>query len=267
MSTKYLGETFDLHGGGLDLIFPHHENELAQSKALGGEFVRYWMHNGLLNLEGQKMSKSTGHFFAMDEVLAEFEPEVVRFYLLRGQFRNQMEYSRERLAEAKAAYERMQRVLVRLEELVRDPELGTEIPAGLRSAAAVGLLQGAEKARTGFREALCDDFNAEAALAALFELVRELNPYLVARSRAAQVERDVVEASQAVLRESMGVLGLFTGLEVGSEIPPEIQEMALRREAARADRDWGTADTLRDELVARGWSVEDGPEGTKLRPL
>jgi cysteinyl-tRNA synthetase len=81
------------------------------------------------------------------------------------------------------------------------------------------------------------------------------------------VERDVVEASQAVLRESMGVLGLFTGLEVGSEIPPEIQEMALRREAARADRDWGTADTLRDELVARGWSVEDGPEGTKLRPL
>ena len=109
MSTKYLGETFDFHGGGRDLIFPHHENELAQSCALGGDFVRYWMHNGLLTLDGQKMAKSTGHFFSVDEVLAEFDPDVVRYYLLRGHFRNQMEYSRERLEEAPAAYDRMRR--------------------------------------------------------------------------------------------------------------------------------------------------------------
>ncbi len=124
MSTKYLGESFDLHGGGRDLIFPHHENEVAQSKALGSAFVHYWMHNGLLNLQGQKMSKSTGHFFAMDEVLEEFAPEVVRFYLLRGHFRNQMEYGRERMLEAKAAYGRMERALSKLEELHAREDLG-----------------------------------------------------------------------------------------------------------------------------------------------
>ncbi len=265
MSTQYLGETFDLHGGGLDLIFPHHENELAQSKALGGDFVRYWMHNGLLNLEGQKMSKSTGHFFSMDEVLAEFDPEVVRFYLLRGQFRNQMEYSRERLAEAQSAYERMQRILIRLEELLADEGLGSEIPEGMRSEEAVTLVEGAEKALTGFKAALCDDFNAEAALASLFELVRELNPYLVARPKAAQTEVEPVRESRRVLREALGVLGLFEELGAAEEIPPEIQEMVTRRDSARADRDWGTADSLRDELLARGWVLEDNPEGTRVR--
>jgi cysteinyl-tRNA synthetase len=266
MSTRYLGPCFDLHGGGRDLIFPHHENELAQSRAVGDPFVRYWMHNGLLNLEGQKMSKSTGHFFGMEEVLAEFRPEVVRFYLLRGHFRNQMEYSRERLAEAKSAYERMERALIKLDETLAAADLGAAVPAGVTSAAGLALADSAEKAQKSFAAALCDDFNGEAALAALFELIREVNPYLVDRPTPDVVEVGPVTAAREVLREGLGVLGLFEDLApVAEEIPPEIAEMVRRRDAARRERDFALADALRDELGARGWVLEDGPAGTRAR--
>jgi len=267
MSTKYLGETFDLHGGGRDLIFPHHENELAQSKAVGGQFVRYWMHNGLLNLEGQKMSKSTGHFFAMEDVLAEFSPEVVRFYLLRGHFRNQMEYSRERMEEARSAYERMRRALQRIEVSAADPHLGEESGPEVSSPEGQALLESAERAKTAFDEALADDFNAEAALAALFELVREANPYWVARPEAPQLEAEVVHRVREVLRGSLAVLGLFESLEAGGgEIPPEIEELARRREEARRARDWATADALREEIQSKGYTVEDHAGGSTIRP-
>jgi cysteinyl-tRNA synthetase len=265
MSTKYLGECFDLHGGGRDLIFPHHENEVAQSKSLGGRFVRYWMHNGLLNLQGQKMSKSTGHFFAMDEVLAEFPAEVVRFYLLRGHFRNQMEYGRERMLEAQAAYDRMARALAKLEELQRADDLGAELQEGIQSKEGIALQEAAQRAREGFGAGLCDDFNAEAAMAALFELVRQLNTYLLARPLSAQVEEGPLRAVRAVLRESLAVLGLFEEFELADEIPPEIAEMLLRRDEARRERDWALADSLRDEIQARGYQLEDTPQGSSVR--
>jgi cysteinyl-tRNA synthetase len=265
MSTKYLGESFDLHGGGRDLIFPHHENEVAQSKALGAPFVHYWMHNGILNLQGQKMSKSTGHFFAMDEVLAEFSPEVVRFYLLRGHFRNQMEYGRERMLEAQAAYERMARALTRLEELHQSEELGRALQEGIKSKDGLALEEAAQAAKEGFRAGICDDFNAEAALAALFELVRRLNSYLSERSLMAQIEAAPVRAVRGVLRASLAVLGLFEHFEAEEEIPPEVAEMVRRRDAARKERDWGLADSLRDEIQARGYQLEDGPEGSVAR--
>ena len=263
MSTKYLGETFDLHGGGRDLIFPHHENELAQSCALGGDFVRYWIHNGLLNLEGQKMSKSTGHFFAVDEVLSEYEGDVVRFYLLRGQFRNQMEYSRERLDEAKASYERMKRALLSLEEAGADPQLGGAVPRGITSQAGVELEAAAQKARHEFRAALCDDFNAGAAIAACFELIRVSNLYLDVR-KATEMDAEPVRATLAVLREALDVLGLFEAVRPQA-LPAEILELAARRDAARRARDFRTADAMRNELMAAGYLVEDGPEGTRLR--
>jgi len=265
MSTKYLGEAFDLHGGGRDLIFPHHENELAQSKALGGRFVRYWMHNGLLNLQGQKMSKSTGHFFAMDEVLAEFPAEVVRFFLLRGHFRNQMEFSRERMEEARSAYERMRRAIERIDALAADPRLGAEVPEGLTSAEGVALLERAEKAKTAFDAGLADDFNAEAALAALFELVREANPYWVEHPRAEQAEAEVVHRVREVLRGSLAVLGLFEEEPAGEEIPPEIEELVERRQRARERKDWAEADTLREEIRSKGFVVEDHAGGSSVR--
>ena len=265
MSTKYLGESFDLHGGGRDLIFPHHENEVAQSKALGSAFVHYWMHNGLLNLQGQKMSKSTGHFFAMDEVLEEFSPEVVRFYLLRGHFRNQMEYGRERMLEAKAAYGRMERALSKLEELHAREDLGRALEDGIKSKDGLALEEAAQAAKEGFRGGICDDFNAELALAALFELVRQLNTYLSERPLPQEVEAVPLRAVRGALRDSLAVLGLFEQLEAEEEIPPELAEMVRRRDAARRERDWPLADSLRDEIQARGYHIEDGPKGSTLR--
>jgi cysteinyl-tRNA synthetase len=265
MSTLYLGSTFDFHGGGRDLIFPHHENELAQAKALEGDFVRYWMHNGLLNLEGQKMAKSQNHFFLVEDVLGRYPADVVRFYLLRGHFRNQMEYSWERLDEAASAYDRMRRALVRLEELAEDADLGADLPDGVTSEAGVELEEAAQTAITGFRDALCDDFNAEAALAALFELVRVANPYLVERAAARAMDAIAVRRTLAVLREGLGVLGLFGEVSSGEDIPVEVQELARRRDQARKDRDFTLADTLRDEIAARGFRIEDSPDGSRIR--
>ena len=265
MSTKYLGETFDFHGGGRDLIFPHHENELAQSCALGGDFVRYWMHNGLLTLDGQKMAKSTGHFFSVDDVLGEFDADVVRYYLLRGHFRNQMEYSRERLQEAAAAYDRMKRALLQLEGLVADDALGRGIAAGLTSPKGLEMEQAAERAHAAFVEGLADDFNAEAAMAALFELIRTVNPMLT--GPASGIDAEPTAKVLGVLREGLDVLGLFEEVRpVAAEVPAEIQEMLERRQAARAEKDFATADALRDEIQSRGWVIEDGADGARVRP-
>jgi cysteinyl-tRNA synthetase len=265
MSTKYLGATFDFHGGGRDLIFPHHENEMAQSRALEGEFVRYWMHNGLLNLEGQKMSKSTGHFFGVEEVLAEYDPDVARFYLLQGHFRNQMEYGRERLDEAKAAHGRMKRAIAHLEELCASNDLGAEIPDGVTGEAGVELEERAARALVSFQSALSDDFNAGAAIGGFFELIREANLYFEGRERA-RMDAAAVRRVLAVLREGFDVLGLFADVGAVTELPPEIAEMVRRRDGARADRDWAQADALRDEMLSRGWRVEDTPQGTKVAP-
>ena len=265
MSTKYLGETFDFHGGGRDLIFPHHENELAQSCALGGDFVRYWMHNGLLTLDGQKMAKSTGHFFSVKEVLSEFDPDVVRYYLLRGHFRNQMEYSRERLEEAAAAYDRLRRALVLLDELVGDPDLGSAIADGVTTPDGIRLEDAAEKAGKGFIEGLCDDFNAEAAMGALFELVRLANPLLSGKP-AAGIDTEPVRAVRDCLRENLGVLGLFERVSAAaSPIPETVLDLARQRDAARAERNFARADELRDEILAAGFRIEDSPDGTRVR--
>lgn len=263
MSTKYLGVDFDFHGGGRDLIFPHHENELAQAKALEGDFARYWMHNGLLTLEGQKMAKSTGHFFSVDDVLGEFDADVVRYYLLRGHFRNQMEYSRERLEEAASAYDRMRRALLRLDELCADEELGADRPGGVTGEEAVKIEAATADAAEGFEAGLRDDFNGERAMAALFELVREANPWLSGRP-VRELEAGVVRGLRDTLRSKLAVLGLFEGVGA-DEIPPEILEMARRRDGARAERDFALADSLRDEIAARGFVVEDGAEGTRVR--
>jgi len=266
MSTKYLGETFDFHGGGRDLIFPHHENELAQSCALGGDFVRYWMHNGLLTLEGQKMAKSTGHFFSVKEVLGEFDADVLRYYLLRGHFRNQMEYSRERLEEAAAAYDRMRRALLLLDELADDGGLGSAIAEGVTTPEGIRLEDAAAKAGKGFVEGLCDDFNAESAMASLFELVREANPLLVGKAPAG-LDAAPVRAVRDCLRQNLAVLGLFENVGGEVAIPAEIEDLARQRDAARLARDFALADELRDRILGAGFRIEDTPDGTRVRTV
>ena len=195
MSMKYLGNTLDFHGGGEDLIFPHHENELAQSEAATKEpFVRFWLHNGLLNLRGEKMSKSTGHFFAMEDVLEEYAGEVVRFYLLSAHFRTQNDYSRDRLQDAKKAYERLQLACRTIgENLTR---LG-EAP-GVSSAAGQSLKEAVEKAKTKFFDAMDDDFNSAGALGAVFDLVKTFYK-LTEEAEELRRDRDALEQTKIAI--------------------------------------------------------------------
>ena len=254
MSVKILGETIDFHGGGEDLIFPHHENELAQSEcATGKEFVRSWMHNGLLNLRGQKMSKSTGHFFGMEDVLKEFRGEVVRFYLLSTHFRSQMEYSRERLENAQKALERLENACRSIDE--RLAALGTapsvSTPAGRK------LVEAAKTARTAFFEAMDDDFNSAGAVGYLFELVKTYNVLMDEDEAAVSRSKEGLEAVWTALSEFDKVLGLFKdGLPKSQEIVPgEIQELLVARDNAKKSKDFKKADEIRKNIFEAGYLI------------
>jgi cysteinyl-tRNA synthetase len=264
MATKYLGNTLDFHGGGEDLIFPHHENELAQSEcATGQEFVRQWMHNGLLNLRGQKMSKSTGHFFAMEDVLREFDGQVVRFYLLSTHFRSQMEYSRERLENAQKAFERLANACRSVDELRSrlgsGPSVGT--PAGRELVAA------AARAKESFLAAMDDDFNSAGAVGYLFELIKTYNVLLEQNGPAVAGSREGLDAVWSVLEEADRILGLFRdGLpRAAEEIPADILQSVEERVNAKKSKDFKKADEIRDRLLAAGWLIEDTPAGARVR--
>ncbi len=270
MSTKLLGNHFDFHGGGRDLLFPHHENECAQSCCGTGEkFVNFWLHNGLLYLGDKKMSKSDGNFFAMGDVLRAFSPEVIRFYLLNAHFRSQIDYSEERLREAEAALERLKRGATRLRAKLdsgADP-----VPEGMSSQPGEVLAKALRNHRRRFFAAMDDDFNSAGAIGALFGLVKDVNQYLSAADEAL-LDAEPLQAAWDLFTEGVDVLGLhrdgLPGLARAgkAEIPAEIRQMAADRDAARAARDWARADALRDELQSRGWIVEDGPKGTQVRP-
>ena len=264
MAMKYLGTTLDFHGGGEDLIFPHHENELAQSEAATGQpFVHFWLHNGLLNLSGEKMSKSTGHFFAMEDVLREFEGSVVRFYLLSTHFRSQMEYSRERLEEAKTGYERLttacQNIADALEKIEGDSALSGSAGQALKDAAAM--------AKTDFFAAMDDDFNSAGAIGSMFELVRTYNKLVDEKGTAITADREALLALRNTIAEFDHVLGIFPDgfPEAGADVPAEVLDMVEARQAARAAKDFEKADQLRDRIDAMGYTLEDTPQGARVR--
>jgi cysteinyl-tRNA synthetase len=232
MAEALLGLEFDIHGGGVDLVFPHHENEAAQTSAAHGRpLARLWVHNGLLELADEKMSKSVGNIRSLADVLDEVGPETLLMYFSGGHYRQPIAFSDERLADAARAAER-----------VRD---------AARRLAAGPSPEALRPHRDAFFAALRDDFNTPEALAALFGWVREAN-----RSGDAVGDAD--------LREMLSVLGLESLLAAGEQPPEEALELAALRDAARADRDWGEADRLRDELRALGWEVRDGPDGPEL---
>jgi cysteinyl-tRNA synthetase len=235
MAEQYLGVDFDIHGGGIDLVFPHHENEAAQTLAGRGEpLARVWMHNGMLQLADAKMSKSVGNIRGLGEVLDQVGGEALVLYFSGGHYRQPIAFSDERLEEAVRSAARIREVGRRL-----GPGESPEELAPLRDA---------------FFEALADDFNTARALAALYDWIREAN-------------RREGEVGGSHLREMLDVLGLASLLDAGEEGPPaEALELAKRREAARGARDWAEADRLRDELRATGWEVRDGPQGPELVP-
>ncbi|MCB0158438.1 MAG: cysteine--tRNA ligase, partial [Caldilineaceae bacterium] len=252
MCLHHLGETIDIHGGGNDLIFPHHENEIAQSESLTGQtFARYWMHNGMLQLSGEKMSKSLGNLVTIDEFLETRSPDVLRLLIFSGHYRKPVMFTQE-------ALDSTERSLTRLRSGLR-PATGT-ITTG---DAADALRQAAEDARAEFIRVMDDDFNTSAALAAIFELVRAINT-----ARAADISGPFFEAAQRTLRELAGVLGL--ALEGGAAegatnavaAKPFIDLLVSVRNDLRAAKQWALADKIRDQLGELGITLEDSRDGT-----
>jgi cysteinyl-tRNA synthetase len=250
MAMKYLGETFDIHGGGQDLIFPHHENEIAQSEAATGKpLANFWTENGMVNLAGEKMSKSTGNFFFIEDIVQRVDPEVVRFYLLSTHYRSPIEFSDERLTEAGVAYGRLIAPLERAG--------AWNAPAGPAPGGALGEAVGA--AERLFGEAMDDDFNSAKAIGHLFDLAREVN-----RALDDGLPTEARAAAQALLRLG-GILGMFWKPRAEERWDPEMLALVESREAARKARDWKRADEIRARLAELGVAVEDGPAGPRLK--
>lgn len=246
MSTCCLGETFDIHGGGPDLVFPHHENEIAQSEAATGkQYANAWMHAGAVRVDGEKMSKSLGNFFTIREVLEKYHPEVVRYLLVSSQYRSPINYSEDSLKEAKAALERFYNGLKGLPEAV---------PTG------------GEAFVERFGSAMDDDFNSPEACAVLFEMIREVN-------RLRESDHHAAAGLAARLRSLAAVLGVLqlepeVFLQAGAEgkvDAAEVDALIAARLQARADKNWAESDRIRDQLTAMGVVVEDGKGGTTWR--
>ena len=245
MSERYLGKYFDIHGGGQDLQFPHHENEIAQSEgAHGAGFVKYWMHNGFVRVDNEKMSKSLGNFFTVREVLDKFDPEVLRFFILRAHYRSPLNYSDKHLEDARLALSRMYTAL-------------KDFDSASQGSLTIDW-QHAFAHR--FKEAMDDDFNTPEAISVLFDIVSELNrsgdvrlAYLL---RALAAELGLLDRDPALFLQSR------EGLEMSSE---EIDAMIVARDEARSKKDFKEADRLRDELTAAGITLEDSAGKTTWR--
>jgi cysteinyl-tRNA synthetase len=254
MATKYLGSTFDIHGGGLDLVFPHHENEIAQSRAAGDGFARYWVHNGLLGLSGEKMSKSLGNSLLVDAMIKEIRPAELRYYLGQAHFRSEIDYSPDALAEAAAAYRRIEGFVTRAAEAGPATDPGPAIP-------------GAAALPPRFSAAMDDDLGVPQALAVVHEAVTEGNTALAAADIAGAAKQ------AADVRAMMSVLGLdpldehWSGPGGDQGLRPVVDALvgvALRqRQAARDRKDYAAADAIRDGLLAAGIQVEDTPRGPR----
>lgn len=247
MNGKHLGKHFDIHGGGSDLMFPHHENEVAQSCcAHDTPYVNYWMHSGMVQVDQEKMSKSLGNFFTIREVLEQYDAETVRFFLLSGHYRSQLNYSEAHLHQARAGLERLYTALRGVEVAVADAAQRAQF-------------------ETRFKDALNDDFNVPEAMSVLFEIAREIN-------KVRSDDNQVAGQLAALLKEYAGVLGIlqqspevfFTSGQAADEVS-EIEALIKQRNDARASKDWALADQARDRLIEMGITLEDGPQGTTWR--
>ena len=257
MSMHYLGETFDIHGGGADLVFPHHENEIAQSEAVTGKpFAKYWLHNEWVMLRGEKMSKSTGHFIPIVELLKKYEPDVIRLYLLSTHYRSQIEFSEERLASSRSALERLQNALA-LEGA--DGEIDPTA-LGPNESEILATISNSQKM---FESAMDDDFNTSKAISVIFDLSKLAN-----RAHKDEVDARLIGLAQKNIRALGGVLGLFESKKEkasNSMIDPLLENICEVRNALRAEKDFRAADLIRDRLEQIGIKLEDGPGGTSWK--
>ncbi len=268
MSGELLGETFDIHGGGKDLIFPHHENEIAQSEgAYGRPFAKYWIHNGFVNINQEKMSKSLGNFLMIRDVLKSCHPEAVRLFLLSSQYRSPIDFSDAAMEEANARMERLYALIKRVEDTLGADAIDTEkVPD--------------RPCWNRFCEAMEDDFNTARGLAVLFETVRHLNGLMdKGGEHLSEKDRKILLSGRAdILNIGQQILGILheaphayfenlrrRNLEHSGIDPEQIEEMVAARIRARTDKDWQNADKIRDQLEALGIQLEDGPDGTEWK--
>ena len=246
MSMRYLGETIDIHGGGQDLIFPHHENEIAQSEAATGKpFARYWMHNGYINVDNEKMSKSKGNFFTVRDISQKYDLLVVRLFMLSAHYRNPVNFSEELIAQAASAMARIKNCRENLKHIMAT---GSGSPVNVK-----------EKIRAledSFRNAMDDDLNTAEAIGAIFEYIRDVN---LAFEHGG--DKKSAQGALAALDKVLDVLGLVPREEA---IPAEVLELVKRRQEARANKNYAEADALRDRIAALGYEVKDTPEGPKI---
>jgi len=281
MSQRFLGESFDIHGGGKDLIFPHHENEIAQSEAATGKpFVRYWVHNGFVNIDHEKMSKSLGNILAIKDLLKDYHPEALRLFLLSHHYRSPVDFSFQNMAEARANLDRFYSALLGIEEfLAARKEI---IPLNLEGlkGTAKEVYEKAFMVKEKFLEAMEDDFNTALALGTMHDLTRTLNRVLGEKGfRQDLAAPALLQEGRNRLLESGKILGLFQDapaayfasqrkryLQAKGLGEEEIQELILQRDEARKIKDWARADEIRGQAALLGIVLEDGPQGTTWRP-
>ena len=254
MAKKYLGEEIDIHAGGEDLIFPHHENEIAQSECCNGKpFARYWLHNAFLNIDNRKMSKSLGNFFTVREIGEKYDLQVLRFFMLSAHYRSPLNFSADIMEASKNAYERIVTAADRLKE----------VSAAAKSVDLTGeengKLEEMKQFRAKYEEAMDDDLNTADALAAIFELVKFANTEVTAASSKTFADRVLEE-----IRELCDIQGLIVDRKKET-LDEEIEAMIAERQAARKAKDFARADAIRDELLAKGIILEDTREGVKWK--
>lgn len=247
MARKHLGNTIDLHCGGQDLVFPHHENEIAQSECANGcTFARYWMHNAFLNIDNHKMSKSAGNFFTVREIAEHYGYEPIRYFMLSAHYRSPLNYTAELIESCKSSLERLYTCRENLDFAIENAHGDSNI-----------LTQKAASAKVKFNDAMEDDLNTADALAAIFELVKEIN------TLSSQSTKEALQDAAEAFDQMTDVLGILYNRKK-EEAPKEVLQLVEQRAVAKKEKNWAVADQIRDKLAEMGWVVEDTAQGPKL---
>lgn len=256
MAKNLLGDTIDIHAGGMDLAFPHHENEIAQSEALTGKkFANYWMHAAFLNVNNQKMSKSLNNFLTARDALKEYEADVIRFLMLSGHYRIQLNFSSELLESAKASMDRLYNAVGNLENLI------SEVKVEKITDEEEKYLEALDAYRQRYIEKMDDDFNTADAISVLFDLVRDINSNVTINS-----SKELCEKALNLIRELGGPLGILQKTTKGN-LEEEIEALIAERQQARKDRNFALADKIRDDLKAQGIELLDTPQGVRWKKV